>query len=183
MRLGRKSLLFGCHQFILHPLFVFIAWVKLNRCRNRSAIHLAVRMTPAHILACIVHDWGYWWTRTMDGPDGIQHSILGANIMYTLTGSHFWYEEVLLHSSEFAGRLNMVPSNFCWVDKYATAIMPSWLWASLAYMSGEGWEYLRNRNYETYHPMPLTFKSLWLKHQEVRDYTFNRMKTYYSVLP
>lgn len=29
MRVGTKSILFGAHQFLLHPLFVAWAWTRL----------------------------------------------------------------------------------------------------------------------------------------------------------
>lgn len=29
MKIGTKSLLFGAHQFAIHPLFLFIAWWEL----------------------------------------------------------------------------------------------------------------------------------------------------------
>ena len=45
MKLGTKSLLFGCHQFVLHPLFVLVAWWRLYG-----------RPSWRMVVAIIVHD-------------------------------------------------------------------------------------------------------------------------------
>ena len=167
MRLGTKSLLFGAHQFVIHPLFVFVTWSKFYPTDLKGKPGLLGR-----IVASIIHDWGYWRCKTMDGPCGDQHSIWGANAMYRLTGSHWWYEELLCHSRFFSKRMGRIPSNLCWVDKLATANYPSWLWATLAWLSGEGYEYLENPMYEIHVPGETrTWVSLWKFHQRLRAWT------------
>ena len=74
MKLGTKSLLFGAHQFILHPMFVAIAWIKL----------FGFPKDPRVWVAFLVHDWGYWGKKDMDGEDGKTHPELGAQIMHAL---------------------------------------------------------------------------------------------------
>lgn len=56
MKTGTKSLLFGVHQFIWHPLTVLLAWIKLYG-------------WPAweELVCIIIHDWGYWGKSNMDG--------------------------------------------------------------------------------------------------------------------
>lgn len=172
MKLGTKSLLFGCHQFILHPLFTFTAWSKLYHGSKPPPLF-------PRILACIIHDWGYWGCPTMDGNCGDQHSVWGANAIYRLTKDNWWYEELLCHSRFFARRMNMTPSTFCWVDKLSTAIMPSWLWATLAYISGEGWEYLENPMYEIHRPADKrTWVALYLFHARMRQWTVTTLSEY-----
>lgn len=180
MRLGTKSLLFGCHQFAIHPLFVLIAWRKLYR-PNPTGKYAVFRLPPLfwRIVAAIIHDWGYWGCQTMDGPCGDQHSIWGANAIYKLSKNYWWYEELLCHSRFFAKRVGRVPSNFCWVDKLATAIYPSWLWATLAWMSGEGWEYLENDMYEIHKPgKKRTWVNLFLFHCDLREWTRRTLNNY-----
>ena len=60
--------------------------------------------------------------------------------------------------------------------------MPSWLWASLARLTGEGWEYLDNTTYSTYKPdTPHTWKSLYQKHVDLRTHTLAELSTYFGV--
>lgn len=180
MKLGTKSLLWGAHQFILHPIFVFIAWRKFYRPNpTDKGITRKPPGLAGRILASIVHDWGYWGCPTMDGPCGDQHSVWGANLVYRLTRSQWWYEEVLCHSRFFAKRMGMIPSNFCWVDKWATASMPSCLWATLAWLSGEGYEYLENPMYEIHVPGEArTWTNLRRFHERLRDWTRTTLNRY-----
>jgi hypothetical protein len=71
MKPGTKSLLFGVHQFILHPIFVALAYWHLY----------GFPWDPRLWLAILVHDWGYWGKPNMDGPEGEKHVELGAAIM------------------------------------------------------------------------------------------------------
>lgn len=176
MRLGTKSLLFGCHQFFLHPLFTIIAWIKLSRLGDRG------KLTPLHILAITIHDWGYWGCRTIDGKNGTLHPFLGANIMYRLTKSEWWFEELVCHSRALAKVMGYPASNLSHADKLGIAIMPSWLWASLAWLTGEGWEYLDNTSYSIHKPgTPHTWKSLYQKHVDLRAHILAELRDYFGV--
>lgn len=141
MTVGTKSLLFGCHQFILHPLMVLIGWLWLYGFRS---------LTPGIVTAIVVHDWGYWGSRDMDGTDGAIHSNLSAEIIYRLTGRDDLLSLVLLHSRFRAREMGLEPSRLCWADKWGTAMTPSWLWALLAWLTGEGAEYMANKRYENH---------------------------------
>lgn len=144
---GTKSLLFGCHQFVLHPVFVFAAWVRLYGWPDgRSVLFWKLA------LISIVHDWGYWGCATMDGPAGKYHPALGALIVYRLTGDGPMARMCLYHSRFLAWLENDTPSVLCWVDKLGTALYPSWLWAILARASGEGAEYMADKRYEIHRP-------------------------------
>jgi len=74
MKIGTKSLLFGAHQFIIHPIFVAIAWIKLYGWTWKIQ----------HWVAFLVHDFGYWGKPNMDGKEGKKHPELGAKIMHWL---------------------------------------------------------------------------------------------------
>lgn len=70
MKVGTKSLLFGVHQFIWHPITVARAWRRLHR----------KWPTLAECICIFVHDWGYWGCNDMDGPEGKNHPKLGARL-------------------------------------------------------------------------------------------------------
>ncbi len=74
MKIGTKSVLFGAHQFLLHPLFVALAWTRLY----------GFPWDPRLWVAFFVHDLGYWGKPNMDGPEGEEHPFLGARIMQRL---------------------------------------------------------------------------------------------------
>lgn len=74
MKTGTKSLLFGAHQFILHPIFVAAAWIKLYGFPFDLRIWVAF----------LVHDFGYWGKPNMDGTEGERHPETGAKIMHWL---------------------------------------------------------------------------------------------------
>lgn len=131
MTVGTRSLLFGVHQFVLHPIFLAIAWWRLY----------GPPTDPRLWLAFVVHDWGYWSAPNMDGPEGERHPERGATIMRRLFGPE-WADLALLHSRYYAKAAGREPSALCWADKLATAIYPPWLWILLARLSGELDEYM-----------------------------------------
>lgn len=74
MKIGTKSILFGAHQFMLHPVFVAWAWIKLY----------GFPWDPRICTSFFVHDLGYWGKPNMDGVEGETHVELGARIMHFL---------------------------------------------------------------------------------------------------
>lgn len=130
MRVGTKSLLFGVHQFFLHPLFVAIAWKRLYGFPKSFPLWIAF----------IVHDWGYFGKPNMDGPEGEAHPELGAKIMTKLFGKE-WGEFTLCHSRFYSRTLNKSFSQLCVADKLASVIYPTWLYIFLARLTGEIKEY------------------------------------------
>jgi len=74
MKIGTKSILYGAHQFLLHPVFVAWAWIKLY----------GFPWDPRIWIAFFVHDLGYWGKPNMDGVEGETHVELGARIMHFL---------------------------------------------------------------------------------------------------
>lgn len=154
MRIGSRSILYGCHQAFIHPLFVLYAWVKLYGLP-----------TWRELVAIIIHDWGYWGSPNMDGPEGELHPIWAAK----WCSRRGWRSEALecLKHSRFmcknldkleGGTLSEVlcgdfkfdsePSRLCWADKMGTAAYPTWLWVLLCSLTGELKEYMDQRKYE-----------------------------------
>jgi len=133
MRVGTKSLLFGAHQIILHPVLVVLAFRQLYG-----------RAPSWRELVCIaVHDLGYLGCRAMDDSEGQMHPALGGRIARALFGEELgrWTED---HSRSFAALHEREPSALCWPDKLASAITPRWLYLALARASGELAEYRQN---------------------------------------
>src|SRR5574342_444860 len=70
MKIGTKTLLFGVHQFLWHPLTVWHAWVKLYGRQPHWW----------ELVAIFCHDLGYWGLPNLDGPEGREHPLRGARI-------------------------------------------------------------------------------------------------------
>lgn len=152
MTVGTKSVLFGAHQFAIHPWFVAAAWWKLY----------GFPFDPRLWVAFFVHDLGYIGKPNMDGPEGETHPILGARIMWRLFDStndrHLtppqlsprfgrWGLFSLLHSRYYAKTLGLQPSRLCIADKLALALTPAWLYLPMVRATGEIDEYMAHAAY------------------------------------
>jgi hypothetical protein len=148
MTVGTKSVLFGVHNPIWHGPTVWLAYYKLY---GREAFKLPV------IVACFVHDIGYWAKPNMDGPEGDTHPYLGAAVMHWLfdgwevrqsgpltckTRSWKWYGFSLYHSRHLAKAHKVHYSRLAVADKLATALTPWWFYLPVATLSGEIDEYM-----------------------------------------
>src|SRR5262245_27234396 len=91
LSVGTRSLLFGVHQFILHPFFVALAWWNLYGFPG----------DPRLWVAFLVHDLGYWGARNMDGQDGKLHPQAGGDIMKKLFGPR-WGDLCRYHSRHYS---------------------------------------------------------------------------------
>jgi hypothetical protein len=130
MKIGTRSLLFGVHQFLWHPITVFLAW------------HYLYGWPTWKECVCIVcHDWGYWGSPNMDGPEGEDHPRRSALIVAQLFGFGYEHYLVLLHSRHFAKRTHNRPSKLCFADKLSIAYDPNWFYLLRAQLSGEIREY------------------------------------------
>jgi len=141
MNVGTKSILFGVHQFIWHPITVWLAWYEL------------FGMPDLNETICIViHDWGYWGSPNMDGVEGEQHPEYAANLalkyLDTIGGKPRWgfYPDMyhnlcLYHSRHYAKRNGHSPSDLCWADKLSIKYDPWWFYLPRAWLSGELFEY------------------------------------------
>lgn len=161
MKIGTRSLLFGAHQFLIHPWFVAEAWRRL----------FGFPWDPRLWVLFFVHDLGYWGKPNMDGPEGEEHPILGARIMalfdghwpirpYFAVGSSGsvaalwecrggrrlmggWARLSLYHSRFLSKQHGQAVSKFCYADKLAIALTPAWLYLPLVRASGEVHEYMK----------------------------------------
>ena len=131
MKIGTRSVLFGAHQFLIHPWFVAAAWWKLY----------GFPFDPRLWVAFFVHDLGYFGKPNMDGPEGEDHVLWGAKVMCRLFGGH--YERLCLYHSRFyAKKHGAKPSRLCAADKLAVALEPWWLYLPRVMLSGEIREYM-----------------------------------------
>jgi hypothetical protein len=131
MKIGTRSLLFGAHQFVLHPFFLALAWWKLY----------GFPADPRLWVAFIVHDWGYFGLPNMDGDEGQRHPELGGRIMARLFGQQ-WGDFTRLHSRYYAKLENREPSPLCAADKLVLLVTPRWLYLPSVQATGEANEYL-----------------------------------------
>ena len=147
MRPGTKSLLFGEHQFLLHPLYVAWAWRHL----------FGFPWDPRLWLCFLVHDWGYWGREDMDGESGREHPECGARLAHRLldvvessefdwhvSWQHVWYDFCLYHSRYLAERAGHPVSRLALADKMSFVLMPWWIYLPLAWLSGSLREYMAN---------------------------------------
>lgn len=161
---GTKSVLFGVHQFLIHPFVVALGWYRafgFARVRIGTRhdsftvggtdgkevpiiVHRGVFASlydPRLWFAFFLHDIGLFGKPDMDGPIGETHPEVGANIMRRLFGDE-WGDLVLLHSRYYAKRLNRRISPLCIADKWAIIVEPSWLYLPRAWATGELAEYM-----------------------------------------
>lgn len=129
MTVGSKSLLFGVHQFIWHPITVLLAWRYLYKSWPNWK----------ELICIFIHDWGYWGCDTIDGTVGEQHPYFAARLVSRLGPEYA--EMVLLHSRHLAAKLEREPSKLCWADKYSIHYDPWWFYLFRAKLSGELKEY------------------------------------------
>lgn len=172
MKIGTKSVLFGAHQFLIHPWFVAWAWWKL----------FGFPFDPRLWVAFFVHDLGYIGKPNMDGAEGETHVELGALLMHRLfdwprktrespcrycgrvwngQGGSFWgpacsakdgcgtpcntrwYDFCVYHSRFYAKRDSQPFSRLCVADKLAICLTPAWLYLPMARATGEIQEYMK----------------------------------------
>lgn len=157
MRVGTKSVLYGAHCFLLHPIFVAIAWTRL----------FGFPLDPRIWIAFFVHDLGYIGKPNMDGIEGETHVELGAKIM-SVFGKE-WSDFSRFHSRYYAKKFGAKPSKLCFADKLSFACTPSWLYLPMVNATGEINEYLQKaKKSESKHWKPVDGQHLW--HYQLRRY-------------
>jgi hypothetical protein len=131
VNVGTKSVIFGAHQFIIHPLFVALAWTRLY----------GLPLDPRLWVAFFVHDLGYFGLPNMDGAEGERHVEWGATLMARWFGAE-WGAFTLYHSRFYAKRDGAPYSRLCVADKLSVALEPWWLYLPRVLLSGEIHEYM-----------------------------------------
>lgn len=147
MNIGTRSVLFGAHQFAIHPWFVALAWWRLY----------GFPFDPRLWIAFFVHDLGYIGKPNMDGPEGETHVEFGARLMGFLFG-HEWHDFCLYHSRFYARKNGAQFSKLCVADKLATVLTPFWLYMPLVRLSGEVREYMTIAGRGKYQGEPTTIQ-------------------------
>jgi hypothetical protein len=139
MKIGTKSLLFGAHQFLVHPATVFLAAVVMEK-----------RIPNWKECTCIfIHDWGYWGCPNMEGVEGQKHPEYAANLARkyldvnddTIAPKDTYHNLCLYHSRSYSAHWCTFPSKLCWWDKLCVKFDPWWFYLPRVYLSGEIHEY------------------------------------------
>lgn len=132
MNIGRRSVIFGVHQFLIHPFFVFLAWWELY----------GFPRDPRLWIAFFVHDLGHFAynSKMMDDEEGERHVEWGANLMRRWFGDE-WGDLCLYHSRFYARKNDHPISRLCVADKLAMSLEPFWLYLPRVLLSGEIHEY------------------------------------------
>jgi hypothetical protein len=162
LALGTKSLLFGTHQCLFHPLTVALAWRRLY---GRWPSWVAW-------VAIFTHDLGYLSSPEMDGPVGEQHPVRSARLAWKLVyklarlfgrdidgatkEAAYAHGLVLAHSRHLAVKRGDVPSDLCWADKACIFYDPQWLYILRARLSGEMKEWRGNAAKSGHVPLSAT---------------------------
>jgi hypothetical protein len=133
MKVGTKSVLFGVHQFIWHPITVTVAWIVLYK-RAPSI---------KEIFCILIHDLGYFGKENMDGKLGEKHPEFAAKVAGFIFGDDY-RNLCLLHSRHYSRILGKEPSKLCWADKLSIRFDPRWFYLLRASASGELEEYKHN---------------------------------------
>lgn len=145
MKTGTKSLLFGVHQFLYHPLTVWLGWIRVYG-----------RLPDFVTCLCIFfHDWGYWGCPDMDGTKGKRHPYWGANFIFKVVKRlNRWgltrvtpdeaYERCLYHSSSLAKMDGKPVSALYLPDKVSILFEPAWFYLLRGHLSGELREFVDN---------------------------------------
>lgn len=123
---GTKTLIFGSHQFVLHPLMVGWAWRKLYGCCPSWKEWFCI----------IIHDWGYWGKPNVNGEEGDKHPEWAGRVVSHLFGSE-WGDFCQFHSRFVARQHGRNVSRLCAPDKLAGASWPVWLYVLIGGASGE----------------------------------------------
>ena len=132
MKVGTKSVLFGAHSLLVHPIVVGIAWRKL----------WGIPWDPRLWFAFVLHDAGYFSKPNLEGEEGERHVELGARIMTRLFGTE-WGDLCAGHSRHWAKRCGRPVSRLCFADKLAFVLTPDWLYLLMTRGTGELHEYMQ----------------------------------------
>lgn len=136
MKVGTKSLLFGVHQFLWHPMFVTLGWLWLFG-----------RPSLGQFIAIVIHDWGYWGKSNMDDAEGNTHPEWAA-LFFERWGRKDLAAMCRGHSRFWAKEKNVPLSKLCYADKVGSAFMPWWWWGAAAKLTGEFWDYMKAEKHE-----------------------------------
>lgn len=172
MKIGTRSILFGVHQFLWHPLTVGLAWRRIHK----------VWPTRFEWLAIFLHDLGYWGCPDMDGESGRQHPARaakwGRELGEVMSGSPATgeYVESLIagHSRNFCRAYDQKPSKLCAPDKVSILYDPALFYWLRGVLSGEIFEYHRREEIRRKRSIRNTWEWLLEYRRSVRS-RFNKV--------
>lgn len=133
MNLGSKSIIFGVHNFLWHPITVALAWRSWHKRWPKRWEWIAI----------FCHDLGYWGCNDIDGACGKEHPWAGALVANYFAG-HRALDLVLGHSKSFCQLHGLDTTDLYAPDKLCVLFDPPWFYLLRANLTGEIHEYMRN---------------------------------------
>lgn len=158
MKTGLKSLLFGVHQIIYHPLTVLFAWIELYH-----------KFPNYKELICIfIHDLGYYNCEKMDDENGQNHPQFAGNLIYKYmfkdANKDLYYMRLCLgHSRHYAKKLNIPISKLYKADKLSMKYDFTPFYFIRAKLSGELNEYIYEHPFNPYGSIENISEYQWCK--------------------
>lgn len=166
--MGTKSVLYGAHQFLIHPALLAVAWLRLYGLRAVEWWVPGMPIMRYHFLdprlwvVFCVHDLGYVGKSAMDNEEGEQHPWFGARLVAacfdagavsvytmhdpkggTVVSLGQWGLLSLCHSRFLAKQYHLPFSPLCVADKMVIVIEPAWLYLPRVKATGEIREYMK----------------------------------------
>lgn len=135
MKTGLKSILFGVHQFIYHPLTVLFAWIKLYGIPDYK-----------ELICIFIHDLGYYNCDNMDDEKGQNHPLFAGKIARKLFKDDKYFYLCVGHSRHFAKNYNIEVSKLFYADKLSMKYDFPILYLIRSILSGELKEYMRHKD-------------------------------------
>lgn len=138
-----RSLLFGTKQFIIHPIFVLVAWLWLFG-----------KPRGIQMVAIIIHEWGHLYaSEDVQSISKLSRKITGFYHKFPFKKSAYWYDffaslrnEILYSVIYMTVRDERKPSFLFYADRMAVAFYPRYLFWILAVLGGERKKFLENKN-------------------------------------
>lgn len=153
MKVGTKSVLFGVHCALWHPISVALAWRKYYHRWPSGMVEW---------VAILLHDVGYWGMPNMDGPEGQEHPWVSAQIAAQFFDKKREVNRVIGlivgHSRHFAKTHGLPISDLYAPDKICVLYDPMWFYLLRANLSGEIAEFMQNGPAEVRHSQRAWFK-------------------------
>ena len=123
---GIRSVIFGCHNPLIHGLLVTISWKKIYKEYPNFR----------EIVCILLHDIGYINQEHPSKENEDCHPVMGAKICKKLFGQKY-YDLCIAHSRDYANKNKLQLSKLGYADKMSVIITPLWIVKLFMIFGGE----------------------------------------------